>query len=134
MDLFASLSSLQQALDFHLDRHNVLVANVAHVDTPGYVPRDVRRAPPSSFSAVLDATLARTSPQHLALPESDHPRVGEVFEDPSAGVGNDLNGVSLDREAAKVAANQVRYDVVAQIATSELAGLAYAVSDGRNGL
>jgi flagellar basal body rod protein FlgB len=56
---------------------------------------------------------------------------GRVFEDPSAGAGNDLNYVSLDREAAKLAANQIRYDVSSTLASAELAQLAYAVSDGK---
>jgi len=43
----------------------------------------------------------------------------------------DGNFVSLDREAAKVAANQSRYDVVATLVTSELASLSFAASDGR---
>jgi flagellar basal body rod protein FlgB len=54
-----------------------------------------------------------------------------VFEDLSSGVGADGNYVSLDREAAKLAANQLRYDVVSAIAAAELKQLQYAVNDGK---
>jgi flagellar basal body rod protein FlgB len=56
---------------------------------------------------------------------------GQLFEDPSPAAGNDRNSVSLDREAAKAAANQVRFDVVSTLMTAELAGLSFAASDGR---
>src|SRR5689334_19405025 len=42
-DAFASVSSLQGALDYHMERHNLLVSNIAHVDTPGYRPVDLAR-------------------------------------------------------------------------------------------
>ena len=59
-------------------------------------------------------------------------RAGRVFEDPSAGAGNDGNFVSLDREAAKVAANQVRYDVVSAIVLGRAARSSHTPpADGR---
>ena len=54
-----------------------------------------------------------------------------MFEDTSAGVGNDGNYVSLDREAAKVAANQLRYDTVSAIVSAELRQLHFAASDAK---
>ena len=56
---------------------------------------------------------------------------GRVFQDLSAGVGNDGNYVSLDREAAKLAANQLRYDTVSAIVSAELRQLSFAASDGK---
>ena len=131
MDLFAPIGALHQALDYHLDRHNLLVSNVAHVDTPGYVPRDLKRVEPGSFGAALDVAMARTDARHIAGSEPGFQNA-QVIEDPAAGAGNDLNAVSLDREAAKVAANQIRYDVVAQITSTQLANLAWAAGDGRS--
>jgi flagellar basal-body rod protein FlgB len=129
--LFSTVTPLQAALDYHLQRHNVLVANVAHVDTPGYVPKDVERVDTQSFQGMVDVAMARTSPAHLAAGVSMGAGVGRIIEDPAPGAGMDGNSVSLDREAAKVAANQSRYDVVATLVTSELASLSFAASDGR---
>ena len=129
--LCASVTPLQAALDYHLQRHNVLVSNVAHVDTPGYVPKDVERIDSESFRGLVDVAIARTSPAHLSAGVAMGSSVGRVIEDPSPGAGLDGNSVSLDREAAKVAANQSRYDVVATLVTSELASLSFAASDGR---
>lgn len=128
-DLFASIGAYQAALDYHLERHNVLTSNVAHVDTPGYKPVDLARAEP--FSGVLEGALRRTSSFHLEGSAANGPSLGRVFEDLSAGTGNDGNYVSLDREAAKVATNQLRYHVITAIASSSLQGLSYAASDGK---
>jgi len=131
VDLFAHLQPLHQALDYHLERHNVLVSNVSNVDTPGYVPRDLARV--EGFAGVLQVTLNRTNTGHIAIPESGVPVTGRVFDDPTAGAGNDRNFVSLDREASKVAANHIRYDVVSTLVAAQLADLAFAAGDGRSG-
>ncbi len=128
MDLFTDIRPLHQALDYHLERHNVLVSNVSNVDTPNYVPRDLARV--EGFNGVLQVTLNRTSAAHIPLPESGMPVNGRVFNDPTAGAGNDRNFVSLDREAAKVAANQLRYDVISTLVAAELGDLAFAANDG----
>src|SRR2546421_342454 len=110
-DLFSAIAPLHQALDYHLERHNILASNVAHVDTPGFVPRDLARTETTSFDAAFQIALARTDEAHMQSASGAAPTSGRVFEDPSAGAGNDRNFVSLDREAAKLAANQIRYDV-----------------------
>ena len=129
--LFSGVTPLQSALDYHLQRHNVLVSNVAHVDTPGFVPKDVERVDTTSFQGLVTVAMARTTPSHLSAGTPMGSSAGRIIEDPSPGAGMDGNFVSLDREAAKVAANQSRYDVVATLVTSELASLSFAASDGR---
>lgn len=126
-DLFLNISPLSRSLDFHLERHNLLASNVAHVDTPGYVPRDLERASATQFGAALDVAMERTSSTHLV--GQGTALGGKVFEDRSAGGGADGNYVSLDREAAKVAANQLRYDLVSVLVKSKLQGLLDAAGD-----
>ena len=128
--LFEGVTPLQSALDYHLERHNVLVSNVAHVDTPGYVPKDIERVDPASFQGALGVAMARTSPGHLNGVVTGSLSAGRIIEDPTPGAGLDGNFVSLDREAAKVAANQTRYDVIATLVSSELADLSFAAADG----
>jgi flagellar basal-body rod protein FlgB len=130
-DLFKSIGPLHAALDYHFERHNLLASNVAHVDTPGYVPRDIERVDGAPFQNQLEVALAKTDNGHLAGALPAGVSSGRVFEDPSGGAGNDLNYVSLDREAAKLAANQIRYDVSSTLASAELAQLAYAANDGK---
>jgi len=131
--LFASVAPLHASLDYHLERQNVLVSNLAHVDTPGFVPRDVARVEGTDFASELQLGLDRTSSMHLSGTSTPQISTGRVFEDPTGGVGNDGNFVSLDREAAKAASNQVRYDVVSVLVQAELSDLAFAAGDGKAG-
>jgi len=130
--IFSSVQPLHTALDYHLERQNVLTANVAHVDTPGYRPHDIERIDQGDFSGVLSTALRRTDPRHIADGGGlEATQTGRVFEDLSSGVGNDGNYVSIDREAAKLAANQLRYDTVSAIVTAELRQLSFAANDGK---
>jgi flagellar basal-body rod protein FlgB len=132
INFFSDLQPLHASLDYHLERHNVLSSNVAHVDTPGYRPHDMARVDPKDFAAVLNVTMERTAPGHLvSASDLTENRAGRVFEDPTAGAGNDGNFVSLDRESAKLAANHLRYDVVSALAATELRQLLYAANDAK---
>ncbi|HEY8946548.1 MAG TPA: flagellar basal body rod protein FlgB [Polyangiaceae bacterium] len=131
-DLFGAINPLHSALDYHLERHTVLASNIAHVDTPGYKPSDLARVEQAGFGSVLGVALAKTDGAHLQGPDASVASLdGRIFEDLSAGAGNDGNYVSLDREAAKVAANQLRYDTVSAIVSAELRQLQYAAGDAK---
>lgn len=130
--MFAGVTPLHFALDYHLERHNVLSSNVAHVDTPGYRPNDLERIEPVSFENVLNVEMLRTNRLHAASPaDAALVTTGRAYHDLSAGVGQDGNYVSLDREAAKIAANHLRYDVVSAVVAAELKQLAFAANDGK---
>ncbi len=131
MRILGTIEQLHASLDYHLARHNLLTANLAHVDTPGFQPLDLERQ--STFQGALHAALATTEPGHLAPPHG--PTDGSawrVIADTSAtATGADGNAVSLDREAVKIATNQLRYDTLASLAQNELSSLAWAANDGR---
>jgi flagellar basal-body rod protein FlgB len=129
-NLFSPVAPLQYALDFHMERHNLLASNLANVDTPRYKPVDLARVGDSDFAQVLSVSLARTNPAHLSEASAE-PLVGRVFQDLTAGGGADGNFVSLDRESGKLAANRLRYDVVSVLVKSQLEGLMRAASDGK---
>jgi flagellar basal-body rod protein FlgB len=130
-DLFVHITPLRAALDYHLDRHNILASNIAHVDTPGYVSRDLARTADPTFAQALAVSMDRTNPAHMQGAPAVASTTGRVFDDPAVSGGSDRNFVSLDREAAKIAANQLRYDVSSALASAELAQLAFAAGDGR---
>jgi flagellar basal-body rod protein FlgB len=129
-NLFGSVAPLNYALDFHLERHNLLAANIANVDTPRYKPTDLARIGEAGFESAMQLAIARTDPAHLST-GADDPLVGRVFEDLSAGGGADGNFVSLDRESGKLAANRLRYDIVSVLVRSQLDSLMGAANDGK---
>jgi flagellar basal-body rod protein FlgB len=113
--LFTGLTPYNRSLDFHLERHNLLAANVAHVDTPNYKPRDLERTTSAAtpFERVFQVSLERTHPTHLGVVTQESSE-GRVFSDLSAGGGADGNFV---------------YDIVSVLMSTELQGLMYAASD-----
>jgi len=133
MGLLDSVERLHGALDYHLARHNLLTANLTQLDTPGYKPLDLERTK-EGFSGALNTALAETDSAHLGGGQQGMKASNfRVVEDPTVAAGLDGNGVSVDREAVKIAANHVRYEVLATLTTNELSGLAWAANDGRNG-
>jgi flagellar basal-body rod protein FlgB len=132
MRIFDSVEQLRGGLDYHLARHNLLVANLGQADTPGFKPVDLERTQSASFAGVLHTAIEATQPGHIGA--SSSAATGEawrVVQDPGAAVGNDGNGVSLDREAVKIAANQLRYDTLASLVQNQLSGLEWAANDGK---
>jgi flagellar basal-body rod protein FlgB len=130
MRILDSVEHLRASLDYHLARHNLLTANLAHVDTPGFRPMDLQRS--GSFEGALNTALATTQPGHISQARSSNGEAWKVIEDSSgATTGTDGNGVSLDREAVKIATNQIRYDTLASLVQNELSGLAWAANDGK---
>jgi flagellar basal-body rod protein FlgB len=132
-NLFSAVAPLQYALDFHLERHNLLAANIANVDTPRYKPTDLARISEGgegSFESAMQLAMARTNEAHLST-GADEPLVGRTFQDLSAGGGADGNFVSLDRESGKLASNRLRYDIVSVLVKSQLDALMSAASDGK---
>lgn len=129
MALVDTVEHLKTGLDYHLSRHNLLASNLAHLDTPGYTAVDLARG--NKFEGALHVALDTTHGNHLQ--GTTHTEQGfRVMNDPQAG-GADGNGVDLDHETVKIASNQLRYDMLAQLASSELASLSWAANDGKAG-
>lgn len=136
MGLIDGVDHLKGALDYHLQRHNLLASNLAHMDTPGYKPVDLERTG-AGFESAMHVAMQATQPGHLGHVAQTHGSEAttgtRVIEDKTAAAGGDNNGVDLDRQAVKLSTNQVRYDMIAQLASSELAGLSWAANDGKIG-
>jgi flagellar basal-body rod protein FlgB len=128
MSLLGHLAPLHQALDYHLSRHNLLTANLSHVDTPGYKAQDLVRDP-SGFAGVLNVQLEARHSGHLG--QSVRPPDWHVEADRAAPIGPDGNTVSLDREAVKVASNNLRYDAISTMIRGSLDSLDWAARDGK---
>jgi flagellar basal-body rod protein FlgB len=132
-----TLSRLERALDVRLVRQNVLSADVANVDTPGFKPKDV------DFTATMAAiegaahdegglslptppTLGGNTSEASGLAARDLP----IVDVPAGGASFDGNTVDLDRTMVAMAENALQYSASAKAAGKKLAILRYVVSDG----
>lgn len=133
MALFGNtISLLHQALDLRLTRHQLLAANLANAETPGY------RAVDLSFEQALRGALGQgglrlvgTHPRHLgmALPGAA-PVPPQVIES-TAEPGADGNSVDAEGEMVKLAENGIMYSAGAQLVSRTLGMLRYAIEEGR---
>ncbi len=128
--IFSGVETMARALDFHLARQNMLAANVANVDTPGYAPKELSR-PDSQDKAGFSLSLAVTQPNHIPVGGESSGEGFEVHEEHNVVPGNDLNYVSLDHEMSRIAANAIRFKAVGKMVSRHLGMLQYAASDGR---
>lgn len=122
-----------QALSLWQRRAEVLAANLANADTPGYLARDVdfRSAlAAQSGDAAGDVRLAVTEPGHLAAAGSD-PATGAALKyrvplQPSM----DGNTVDPQMEQAAYAENSVRYQASLTFITAQIRMLRTAITGG----
>jgi flagellar basal-body rod protein FlgB len=129
--LFDISNVLHRALDYHVERHNVVASNIANIDTPGFQPFDLVRDTEQTPSGTLQ--LSASNDRHLL---SNGTETGEqvlVTTDTAVGAGADGNSVSLEREMSKLAANDVRYQSATKMIASHLALLRYAAGDATSG-
>lgn len=121
------MRGLERVLDQTAFRHQVLVANLANVDTPGYRTRDV-----PTFAGEIEQAMTGSAAPGLA--DMDAPslplmtpiarEVRGLMERP------DGNNVSVERESLLLAQNQLRFEVAVAILKSEFHQLTLAITGG----
>jgi flagellar basal-body rod protein FlgB len=85
----------EQRLAWVDQRQQMLAQNVANANTPGFQPRDL----PSFAGSLSQATLAQTSPLHIAA--AGHAAAAAVAKPTGRAPGG--NAVSIEDEMGKVA-------------------------------
>ncbi|MCA9773126.1 MAG: flagellar basal body rod protein FlgB [Myxococcales bacterium] len=134
MRLFdATTGALKKVLDFSIQRHGVLAANVANKDTPGYKATDL-----PFQEALRDAmgddvsdrvTLKATDARHFGAGGVEGARP-ETVRRPALSFRPDGNTVDLDQEMTALSANAMTHTTAVQLLTKKLAMLRAAVTDG----
>lgn len=112
--------------------HEVVAANVANEETPGY------RAMHLPFRTALDAAIKGEGP---ITPKTTHSRhVPLVFEEnraflqvvaPVSGSGADGNTVNLEQQMTLMAENSLLYMTVSQFLSGRFDGWRSAINEGR---
>ena len=129
MTFFTEVNNMATALDFHLERQNLIAGNIANVDTPGFAPAEITR--PDTFeNSQFALEMKATDPAHYRHADIGPLEEYKFSEEKNIIPGNDLNYVSLDREMAKLKANTVRYEAVGKLVSKQLGILSYAANDG----
>lgn len=110
--LTGRLDTLSSSLQLRAARQQVIASNIANVDTPGYVARDIdfNAALQNAMSGTTMPGLAQTSSRHLAITSTagtiGSPMAYTVQTQPSL----DGNSVDLDQQRANFMDNAIRYE------------------------
>ena len=126
-----TVNLLGKTLDLRARRQNLISANLANVETPGYTPTDL------SFEAELKSALNKggkagstTNPRHIPLKGGSAALelvVGQSVELPGKGTGPDGNGVELESEMGRMAENQIMYNASVQLLTKKFEMMKQAI-------
>lgn len=123
---------LDNLLDLRQRRQEVIAANVANADTPGYKARrmDFEDVLKESFPASGELPMARTSGQHLPTPYAG-PWEGEVHEVETPIPKGDRNSVDLEQEMARQSANQLLYNYAIQSLNGSISKMRLVIEGGQ---
>ncbi len=128
--IFGGVGEMARALNFHMARQNLISANIANVDTPGYTPKELVR-PENQGKASFSLTLAATDSKHISPTGGGTAKEFRVLEEQNTIPGNDLNYVSMEQEMARLGANSIRFQAVGRIISQHMGMLRYAAQGGR---
>jgi flagellar basal-body rod protein FlgB len=109
------LQLLEGYLGVAYSRHQLIVSNMANIDTPGYHTQDIDFR--SELHKAIDSSGAALSPAVHSVPG--------LLQRPD---GNDVN---LDRESLLLAETQMQYQIGVQIMKSEFHRLLTAINEGK---
>jgi flagellar basal-body rod protein FlgB len=119
-----SIDTLSGVLDFRSERHKVIASNIANIDTPNYRPKDLvfKEELKAMINNEDGVTMTRTRENHLS--ERSIPGKKAEFEVIDAG-----EKVDLDTEMAKLAENNLMYNLTVEFLSRKFRGLNTVLRD-----
>ncbi len=124
---------LKKTLDLRSMKHNLIISNVANMDTPNYKAFDIiiEEEFEKTMGAGKNIKLEKTGSGHLDGRERCLGNVKlRAVDARQFSVGCDGNSVDIDREMAILSENNLMYNALAQIISRKFAGLKNVIKGG----
>ena len=115
-----TLPILERAMDLRAARHNLIVSNIANMDTPGYKAFDLAVEEALERMSETSGELEKTHPRHM--PYADNLALDirpEPVPAPEFSLRGDGNTVDIDREMTKLSENGITYQALARLVSRE---------------
>ncbi len=130
INLDAYLGVHAQALPLRSQRTEVLAANIANADTPGYRARDVdfKSALAAASNAQNAGQMKTTQSRHISTAQLNGTPAGELKYRTPLAPALDGNTVDTQLEQAAFAENSVRYQATLSFLSSKFRGLMTAIT------
>lgn len=137
-----TIDLLGASIDLRTRKQNLISANIANAETPGYIPRNLE------FEQELQTAVKKTSgregrrssvgatphPAHIPLKGNAAGIAqvrGTVVETPAHTPGRDGNAVELENEMSGLMQNQVMFNASVQLLGKKFEGLRTALREGK---
>ena len=138
-DMFdrSTLPLLEQVVSFTQARHGVLAGNIANLDTPGYMAKDLS---PEAFQESLKKAIqeqqqaayyekyAGASPSPTASHDDSHP-MASVKKDYKSILRHDGNNAGLEEQVTEIAKNQQQHNLALSLMNAQFRLLRAAVTE-----
>ncbi len=124
---------LEKVLDFRSQRHNLIVSNIANMDTPRFQAVDLRFEDRlrDAMEGAKSGVMRTSHKRHFPIGGQDIRFVKpDIVLSPSLLLSNDLNTVDIEKEMGKLAENNLLYNVTARILSKKLGGIRNAIEKG----
>ncbi|MCB9060056.1 MAG: flagellar basal body rod protein FlgB [Halobacteriovoraceae bacterium] len=129
-----TLKTLAMAIKYRQMRQEILSANIANAETPGYKTKRL------DFEDALADAIDVEDLKRMNVTSDKHYNVGsggfdtlspEIYEESNGIVSEDDNNVDREKEMALMAENKIMYDATIQLLNKKIALKKYAISTER---
>ena len=132
--LFQShLNLAGKVMDMQLERQNVIMSNIANVNTPRYQTRTLEFEDELQVALNLDmrGKVTRTNEKHMPTVFNPETFGSDWTKDIKPRVAHGEDRVNLDKEMTKMAKNNLQYTALTQIVKSGFDGVKQIIQEGQ---
>ena len=117
-----ALSMAQRALNGLSYRKDLIAQNIANVDTPGYLAKEVNFE--TTLKRVMDGVetvqQAKTDDGHMSMEGSSGSDFYSVQNRPGGSLRADGNDVDMDQELVEMSETELKYQTLTQVISKKL--------------
>ncbi|MBN2538524.1 MAG: flagellar basal body rod protein FlgB [Deltaproteobacteria bacterium] len=117
-----TVDMLTAVLDFRSERHKIISSNIANLDTPGYLPREL------TFREALQGVVDNGEEEPMAVTDERHLSEGSTVAGEVVVSGDK---VDIDDQMAKMVENQLMYNFSVDLMARKFRGLKTVLEEAK---
>ena len=129
----STIPILEQVVTFSQARHEVLAGNIANIDTPGYVARDMSVA---DFQSRLKQAITKSQQSPMVAGSADlgtttveNNRISEVANGVESILYHDESNVGAEYQVNEMVKNRMQHNLAVSILSQQFRLLQVAISE-----
>ncbi len=127
-----TVNLLEKVLNFRAKRQNLLISNIANVDTPHYKSVDIDFENQLKRAVEDDSLLRKTNTLHFPSRNKNLNEIKpNIIYNPTISLREDSNTVDIDHEMTKLAENNLMYNASAQMLSKLLRIIKHSIEGER---